>query len=143
MNQKLKNPRLERRVDAVDRVLTKVSQDSNGCWVFQGSLTGNGYGRINTPNGVRPAHRVTYEYFISEVPEGLVLDHLCRNRACVNPYHLDPVTQSVNLARGKPRSVPKTKCSQGHDMFIHRRVYPSGSSRCGACEDERRGVVRC
>lgn len=71
-----------------------------GCWVWQGHLH-NGYGRMLTPEGVvRPAHTVFYETKFGPLPEGMEPDHLCRNRECVNPDHLEPVSRRVNCRRG-------------------------------------------
>lgn len=72
------------------------------CWVWQLSITPNGYGQHAKPGGrgTTSAHRVYYEQERGPVPAGLDLDHLCRVRACVNPDHLEPVTRSENLRRG-------------------------------------------
>lgn len=75
------------------------------CWQWTGFVLASGYGQIAsrvkpTSSGTRLAHRVAYELLIGDIPEGLVLDHLCRNRTCVNPWHLDPVTPLVNTRRG-------------------------------------------
>ena len=70
------------------------------CWVWQRATSSNGYGR-GYANGITcQAHRMVYERMIGSIPDGLDLDHLCRNRACVNPEHLEPVTRLVNVARG-------------------------------------------
>lgn len=73
------------------------------CWLWTGSRDGKGYGQINEGgNGGRPrrAHRVIYEAVMGAIPPGLHIDHLCRNRVCVNPAHLEPVTGRENQVRG-------------------------------------------
>jgi hypothetical protein len=72
------------------------------CWIWQKCKVKTGYGRAAVPGTrlVRYAHIVIYELFKGKVPSGLQLNHLCRNRACVNPEHLEPVPQAINLRRG-------------------------------------------
>jgi hypothetical protein len=99
----------------LDRVFDKVRETSDGCWEWTGPKV-NGYGVIGA--GMRGGktlrvHRVTYTYFVDEVPAGLDLDHLCRNRSCCNPWHLEPVTRSVNLLRGVRKTRQET-CRNGH-----------------------------
>ena len=76
--------------------------EEGDCWVWQGSLNHSGYGRINFRRKWRTSHGAVYEAHRGPVPAGLVLDHLCRNRACVNPDHLEPVTQKENVRRAAP-----------------------------------------
>jgi hypothetical protein len=71
-----------------------------GCWNWLLKVGDHGYGDTWDGSSVRKAHRVVYERLVGPVPDGLQLDHLCRNRACVNPDHLEPVTRSVNVQRG-------------------------------------------
>ncbi len=80
------------------RFFERVSADEGGCWNFS-SCRSDGYGRFSIGRTGIPAHRWSYEFFRAEIPDGLVIDHLCENRACVNPWHLDPVPPLVNLIR--------------------------------------------
>lgn len=92
-----------------ERWSSKVLRGANptDCWLWMGSLDGHGYGQIQTGrvsvNGHHApdkAHRVSYELHVGPIPEGLQLDHLCRNPSCVNPKHLEPVTNQENTQRG-------------------------------------------
>lgn len=71
-----------------------------GCWIWLGELNRNGYGRISLGGKRLMAHRVLYELMVGPIGEGLVLDHLCRMRCCVNPAHMEPVTVRENTLRG-------------------------------------------
>ena len=85
----------------------------NGCWIWTGGKAGGGYGHMNI-GGAKgksvPAHRFAFEHFKGKIPEGMQLDHLCRNRACVNPDHLEPVTQRTNTLRAHGEGF----CKNGH-----------------------------
>lgn len=82
------------------RVNGRILVHDTGCWLWQGEMNRNGYGRVWV-NGKRlMSHRVTYELLVGPIADGLVLDHLCKNRACCNPEHLEPVTIRENTLRG-------------------------------------------
>ena len=88
------------------------------CWPWWGAIGSNGYGTA-TSDGFRvPAHRFVYERLVGPIPEGLVLDHLCRVRHCVNPRHLEPVANAENVRRGmpfrQPRRSPSPAALEGH-----------------------------
>lgn len=91
-----------------ERLLARVQHDANGCWVWTGSLLADGYGNLRDGAKVKRAHRVSYETFVGPIPGGLEIDHLCRNRSCINPDHLEPVTRAENQRRGLVNQFGKT-----------------------------------
>lgn len=100
------------------------------CWQWAASLDRHGYWHFVYGGKLHRAHRVSYRIFIGETESKLDLDHLCRNRACVNPKHLEQVTRSVNLKRGLLWQSKKVTCPLGHPYdYIDKR----GARRCKAC----------
>ena len=112
-----------------------------GCWSSTGSLSSEGYGRVNVNGRSIYAHRFMYESAGHTIPDGHVLDHLCRNRACANPAHLEPVTIRTNVLRGSGPMWDlwkQGKCIRGHDLATHGYVRPTGGRTCRACIAHRR-----
>lgn len=110
----------------------------DGCWYWQGTITKSGYGQCATAQspirGMLIAHRVAYTLEKGPIPDGLVIDHLCRNRACVNPSHLEAVTPEENILRGDAgRSRRTGKCPVGHDLTPDNTYITWGSRRCKTC----------
>jgi hypothetical protein len=120
-----------------DRLWEKVDKTAT-CWNWTAS-TSSGYGQIRLGPTFLKAHRVSYELLVGPIPDGLTLDHLCRNRRCVNPAHLDPVPIAVNIRRGLVGSWEraKTHCKNGHpfDEENTRLTLDRGKRhrRCRAC----------
>lgn len=110
---------------------------SGDCWEWTASLTHDGYGRFRLGTKTPVAHRVAWEMLVGPVPDGLTLDHLCRNRACVNPDHLEPVEPNINWQRGQTpsrRMARRTHCDRGHALSGENlRMRTDGGRRCLVC----------
>jgi hypothetical protein len=107
----------------IERILRCVSPEPNtGCWLWLMRVGKGGYAHIKVKRKHMLAHRVSYELFSGPIPIGLQIDHLCRQRCCVNPKHLEPVTPSTNIRRGsisevvKRRHQSRTHCKRGHEF---------------------------
>jgi len=125
----------------LERFWSKVEKQDDGCWVWIGGLFNTGYGCFSFSGKNKAAYRWLYELAVGPVPDGLQLDHLCRNRACVRPSHLEPVTCQENLLRGETLAAlqaAKTHCPQGHP-YNDENTYqtPSGSRACRECRRTR------
>ena len=120
----------------IERFWAKVKVVESGCWEWQGHLN-RGYGRLRGDKKDILAHRYAYQLIKGSIPEDLTLDHLCRNRSCVNPDHLEIVTMRENILRGDSFSAKharKTHCPEGHpyDLF-NTRYNLLGARECRIC----------
>jgi hypothetical protein len=128
--------------DTLSRFLAKVAvRDGDACWEWLAYRDRHGYGQFKLDGVMQRAHRVSYRLLVGPLPTGLTLDHLCRNRGCVNPDHLDPVTNRENLLRGETvtaRNAGATHCPAGHEYSGgNLRVTLHGGRKCRACHRDR------
>lgn len=117
-----------------------VTPGPNGCHIWTRGLTGPGYGCLPYQSKSLLAHRVIYELTKGPIPQGMQIDHLCRNRRCVNPDHLEAVSSRENTLRAAPFSVManKTHCNHGHEFTEANTYYATGANgrihrQCRTC----------
>ena len=138
------------KVSADERFWRKVKKSDNvlfgaACWEWTASRFALGYGKFKFEGKNRLAHRFSYEHLVGPIPEGLTLDHLCRNRGCVNPKHLEPVTMKENLHRGQSIqaiNARKAYCKRGHEFTPENTYYTIGGRNCRTCRREATRVWR-
>jgi len=114
----------------IERFELKVDK-SNDCWQWVASTDRSGYGLFWHESRMKYAHRVYWELTVGPIPNGMELDHLCMNKGCVNPAHLEPVSHAINVRRAKAVT---TACPQGHPYNgDNLRITKRGHRRCRAC----------
>jgi hypothetical protein len=121
-----------------DRFESKVLK-TKSCWIWQASKNDKGYGMFWLNGRYVRAHRFFYMIFKGALDSSLVIDHLCKNTLCVNPNHLEQVTQAENVRRGSAGKINnsqarKTNCPKGHE---YSRLNKSGHRLCGKCRSEQ------
>jgi hypothetical protein len=122
----------------LERFEEKIAYEPNtGCWLWTSATFRHGYGQFTVDNVTRIAHRFSYELYVGPIPAGKVIDHLCKTPACVNPAHLEPVTQRENVRRGESfifHQTPPTYCARGHSYDDENTcVRSNGERRCKRC----------
>lgn len=132
---------------APSRISDRVDKESAApCWLWTGRITEQGYGVLHGGAHVLYTHRVSYELHVGPIPEGLHIDHLCRNRACCNPEHLEPVTCRENVRRSPIAlaaiNARKTHCDSGHEFTpANTNLDDKGNRSCRACRSAHNRVV--
>lgn len=133
--------RLLARLDVLPRLVAALQEEDDGCWNWRGHLTPAGYGYMQQNGKKIPVHRLAYETFRGPIPDGLDLDHLCRNTRCIRPDHLEPVTRAENFKRGRDYwrglNVDKDQCPRGHWYTPENTYVFRGSRRCRVCHREQ------
>ncbi|WP_350227754.1 HNH endonuclease signature motif containing protein [Paraoerskovia sediminicola] len=121
----------------MSRFYGKIRRDPDGCWRWTGELDEDGYGRFILFGKVRRAHRLAWLFHRGPIPAGLVIDHLCRTRACQNPDHMEPVTSAENARRAARNSAPE--CKYGHRWSIETTYWrANGTRECRPCARRRK-----
>lgn len=124
-----------------------IPEPNTGCWLWLMAICADGYGRISIERRSRLAHRASWEAHRGVIPTGLVIDHVCRNRACVNPDHLRVTTIGDNVRCGDGptgQHLRATRCIRGHafDSENTYRYASTGWRMCRTCQRERYKEVR-
>lgn len=124
----------------MDTVYAKIDKTST-CWLWTGTLNVYGYGLAWYGKKLHMAHRLVYEHEREPIPKGMVTDHICRVRKCVNPDHIEIVTNGANVLRGVSNSAVNARkkfCKNGHEFSPENTyVYPNGWRGCRTCRSSK------
>lgn len=123
-----------------ERFLAKTNK-TDGCWLWVGATGSNGYGQMQFGPRKQQAHRISYQLFVGPIPENLTLDHICRIRNCVNPYHVRPMTMIENSRIGN-RFTARPKCHKGHAYTPENTKLYRGYRVCRRCKREKDARLR-
>lgn len=139
-------PRSNTKTPVEKRFWAKVDKDGplfgdSPCWIWTACKQPNGYGKFGLNYKTKLAHRVAYELLIGAIPEGMTVDHLCFNRACVNPLHMDICPMGVNTGRSphtlSGMNIRKSHCVHGHEFTESNTRLYKGIRYCMTCTRSR------
>lgn len=127
------------------RFWDKIETSDNECWMWTSAQWGRGYGCYWLDGRAQAAHRVAYVALVGLIPEGLHIDHLCRTPLCVNPDHMEPVTNEENIMRGEgvgAKASRMTHCIRGHEYNQENTYYYPGRRLCKICQAMRTAAYK-
>jgi len=127
-------------MDASMKLFWNKVDITENCWLWTGALIGNGYAQHGTYPNAQLVHRISYRYHIGEIKDGMQIDHLCKVRNCVNPDHLEQVTQQENMKRSSvlEHSLGLTHCKHGHEFTKENTIWRNERHRsCRTCTRRR------
>lgn len=127
--------------NVMSRFWDKVEK-TNNCWMWNGAKTTNGYGLFWYDGKSTLTHRFIYELLMNHIPNNLTIDHLCRNRACVNPSHMEVVNIKENTRRGISKIISSTNskkrhCKHGHEFTVENTYHYRNMRQCRVCHNKR------